>query len=190
MSYVIAAPEIMTATTADLETLGSTLSAAHEAAAPSTLAVIPAAADEVSAGIAHLFSKHAAEYQALAGQAAAFQHHFVHNLKASAAAYAGAEAANTALLRPLAATADSIGSAIGAFWDQLVNTVNAAVGQLADMWTGFLNELSPILGLALFFGLFVLPGLAGTLALIVLGIPFDLLYYIFALFGINLFTLI
>src|SRR5215469_11142023 len=101
MSFVIAAPEMMTAAAADLDTIGSTLSAAHEAAAPSTLAVIPAAADEVSVRIAHLFSQHARDYQALAGHAAASQNHFVHSLKASAASYASAEAANTALLQPL-----------------------------------------------------------------------------------------
>lgn len=77
-------------------------------AAPPTQAVIPAAADEESVRIAHLFSQHARDYQALAGKAAASQHHFVQNLKASAASYASAEAANTALLQPLTATADSI----------------------------------------------------------------------------------
>ena len=47
------------------------------AAAP-TVALIPAAADEVSASIAHLFSQHAQDYQALAGQAAVFHEQFVH----------------------------------------------------------------------------------------------------------------
>jgi PE family len=161
MSYVIAAPEIMTAAAADLETLGSTLSAAHQAAAPSTLAVIPAAADEVSASIAHLFSQHAADYQALAGQAAAFQHQFVHNLKASAASYASAEAANTALLQPLAATADSIGSALGAFWDQLVNMFNAAVGQLGNLWTTFWNQF-----------LTIVLGAISIAGILLIGLPF------------------
>src|SRR5262249_23005101 len=114
MSAVIAAPEMMTSAAADLETIGSDLSAAHAAAATPPTQVRPAAADEVSASIAHLFSGYGQEYQKLAGQAAAAQHQFAHNLKASAASYAHAEAANTALLRPLAATADSIGSAIGA----------------------------------------------------------------------------
>ena len=34
---------------------------------------------EVSASVARLFSQHAADYQALAGQAAAFQEQFVQN---------------------------------------------------------------------------------------------------------------
>jgi hypothetical protein len=56
MSYVIADPEIMTSAASDLARIGSDLSAAHAAAATRTLAVIPAAADEVSTGIAQLFS--------------------------------------------------------------------------------------------------------------------------------------
>jgi len=154
MSYVIAAPEIMTAAAADLETLGSTLSAAHQAAAPSTLAVIPAAADEVSASIAHLFSAHAHDYQALAGRAAVSYEQFVQHLTASARSFASAEAANVALLQPLAASATSIGSAIGAFWDQLVNLFNAAVAQLGNSLTSFLN--SPTTFLRNLLGNFVL----------------------------------
>ena len=67
MSYLIAAPEIMTSTATDLATIGSNLSAAHAVAAARTVAVPPAAADEVSASIAHLFSAHAQEYQARPG---------------------------------------------------------------------------------------------------------------------------
>jgi PE family protein len=55
MSSVIAAPELMAETATDLATIGSTLSAARMAAATPTVAVMSAAADEVSASIAHLF---------------------------------------------------------------------------------------------------------------------------------------
>src|SRR5262249_25428184 len=139
MSYVIAAPETMTSAATDLATIGSNLSAAHAAAAARAVVVIPPAAGEVAGLIGPLLSGHARDYQALTGKAAASHHHFVHNLKASAAAYASAEAANTSLLQPLDAIG-SIGSTISAFWDQLVNMVNAAVGQLGNMLTGFLNE--------------------------------------------------
>jgi len=67
MSAVIAAPEVMTSAATDLVTIGSTLSAAHLTAAPPTLSVLPAASDEVSTAVAHLFSEHAQDYQALAG---------------------------------------------------------------------------------------------------------------------------
>jgi hypothetical protein len=103
MSYVIAAPEIMTSAATDLATIGSNLCAAHMAAAP-TAAVIPAAADEVSAGIAHLFSQYGGGFQALAGKASVFHDQFVHTLKASAGAYTSAEVANAALLKPASNT--------------------------------------------------------------------------------------
>ena len=99
MSYVIAAPEMMASAATDLAGIGSTLSEVHMAAAASTVALVPAAADEVSAGVAHLFSQYAEDYHALAGQAAAFHEQFVHNLKASAGAYTSAEAANAAALK-------------------------------------------------------------------------------------------
>ena len=98
MSYVLAAPEMMTSAATDLATIGSDVNAAHTAAAAPTVALVPAAADEVSATIAHLFSQHAQGFQALAGQAAAFHEQFVGNLKASAGAYTSAEAAHAAAL--------------------------------------------------------------------------------------------
>jgi hypothetical protein len=97
MSYVIAAPEMMTSAATDLATIGSNVSAAHLAAAARTVAVLPAAADEVSASIAHLFSQHAASYQALAGQASAFQEQFVQHLTAGAVSYANTEAFNVTI---------------------------------------------------------------------------------------------
>jgi hypothetical protein len=130
MSYLVTAPELMTSAAADLATIGSNVSAAHMVAAAPTTSVIPAAADEVSTGIAQLFSQHAASYQAMAGQAAAFQEQFVQHLTASAGAFAHAEAANATLLQPLTAVADSIGSAIGAFWDRVVNLFDAVLNAI------------------------------------------------------------
>ncbi len=110
MSYVTAAPEMLAAA-ADLATIDSSLSAAHTAAAAPTFALVPAAADEVSASIAHLFSQHAEDYQALAGQAAAFHEQFIQHLNASARSYASTEAANTSSLRSLNASTGSHASA-------------------------------------------------------------------------------
>jgi hypothetical protein len=92
MSYVVAAPEMMTAAASDLATIGTNLHAAHAVAAARTLAVIPAAADEVSASIAGLFSQFAQDYQALAAEAAAFEQQFGHLLAVSAEKYADDEA--------------------------------------------------------------------------------------------------
>jgi PE family protein len=98
MSYVIAVPEMMTAAATDLAGIGSELSEAHLAAAPPTVALMPAAADEVSAGVAHLFSRYAEDFHGLAAQAAAFNDQFVQNLRADAFSYTDIEAALTALL--------------------------------------------------------------------------------------------
>jgi hypothetical protein len=150
MSYVIAAPEMMTSAAADLATIGSNVNAAHMVAAAPTVAVVPAAADEVSAGIADLFSQHAASYQALAAQAAAFNGQFVQHLSAGAFGYASSEAANAALLQPLTASANSF---VGGF-DVLVSVVAALPTLLASLppWQAlvFLLALPVSLPLLLF----------------------------------------
>ena len=85
---------------------------ARAAVAP-TVAVITAAADEVSAGIAHLFSQQAQDYRG-AGRAGGGVPRPVCRapLTASAGSYASSEAANAALLQPAAAIADSSASAV------------------------------------------------------------------------------
>jgi hypothetical protein len=91
MSFVIAAPELMTSAATDLSNLGSNLSAAHKVAAAPTVAVAPAAADEVSAGIARVFSQHAQDFQAAAAKAATFHEQFAQNLNAGAFSYTSIE---------------------------------------------------------------------------------------------------
>ena len=175
MSYVMAAPEMIAAAATDVAAVGSTLSAAHMAAVAPTVAVIPAAADEVSASIAHLFSAAAQDYQGLAGQAAAFHAQFVQHLTASAGSFASAEAANVSLLQPLTASAASIGSAISALPGQAIN-------MLTSLFTNLLNAVSAVVNAAL---------LAAYLALTVVGLSllFGLLLIEFALshlFGITI----
>ena len=114
MSYVMAAPDMMTSAATDLAAVGSTLSAAHLAAAAPTVAVTPAAADEVSASIAHLFSKFGHGYQTLAGQAAAFHEQFVQRLTAGTGSYAAAEGTNVASLQSFTASSGASANATAA----------------------------------------------------------------------------
>ena len=100
MSFVIALPDALETTATDLASIGSTLSAAHTAAAAPTTGLPAAAEDEVSAAIASVFSTHGQEFQAVGARAAAFQAQFERVLTASAASYAGAEAANAAAFPP------------------------------------------------------------------------------------------
>ncbi|WP_156766989.1 PE family protein, partial [Mycobacterium sp. E796] len=94
MSYVVAAPEMLAAASADLEGIRSALSAANAVAAAPTSGVVAAGADEVSVAIAALFSGHAELYQALSARAASFHQQFVRAMSAGGALYAEAEAAN------------------------------------------------------------------------------------------------
>ena len=172
MSLVIAAPELMANTAVDLANIGSTLDAAHMAAAIPTAAVVPAAADEVSVSIAHLFSLHAQDYQALAGQAAAFHEQFVQRLTSSAAAYANTEAANVTFLQLLTEGADAIGGAIVAFGNQSVSLFNAIWSQLPGLLATLVAAAPAVLALialslsgigilliVALFGVFLLAGL-------------------------------
>lgn len=90
--------------------------------------MIPAAADEVSTGIAQLFSRQAQGYQAMAGKAAAFQEQFVQRLTAGAASYADIEGAIAALLHDLNATVGSFTRGIAAIpvvLDGLIHVIEA-----------------------------------------------------------------
>ncbi|OBI86565.1 PE family protein [Mycobacterium asiaticum] len=131
MSSLFAAPELMAVAATDLAAIGSTLRAAHEAAA-APLAVPPAAADEVSAGIAQLFYEHAQEYQGLAGQVEAFHDRFVQQLSGSATAYASAEDANFAFLQPLEAFVTSVSRAVS-------GAIDAAINQFVDFGSYLLS---------------------------------------------------
>ena len=94
MSYLIAAPEFVSAAATDLANLGETISQANAAAASPTSSVLAAGADEVSAVISSLFGAHAQAYQALSCRAASFHQQFVSLLHGGAAQYASAEAKN------------------------------------------------------------------------------------------------
>jgi PE family len=104
MSFLVAAPEALVAAATDLANIGSGMSAANAAAVATTTGVLPAAADEVSAAIAAMFSGHGQAYQALSTQAASFHQRFVQSVQAGAGAYASAEAANASPLQTLSKT--------------------------------------------------------------------------------------
>lgn len=92
--FVTARPEELAATAGQLAGIGSVFTAANAAAVGPTTAMIPAAADPVSALSALQFSTHAQLYQAVAARAAAVHDLFVQTLGTSAGSYAATEAAN------------------------------------------------------------------------------------------------
>jgi hypothetical protein len=123
--------------------------------------VLPAAADEVSTGIAQLFSAHAANYHATAAQAAAFNDQFVQNLTAGAHSYASAEAVNVSFLLWLVQNAGFY-EAIQYLWGTL--SINYPFLQLLDYVLAPIQLALGVGLLLLFFAaIWVLPMLAGSL---------------------------
>jgi PE family len=96
MSFVTTQPELLMLAAADLEGIGSVMTAGNAAVAAPTIGVVPAAADEVSALTAAQFAAHAQMYQAVSAQAVAIHEMFVNTLGISAGSYAATEAANAA----------------------------------------------------------------------------------------------
>jgi len=94
MTFVTTEPEMLTSAADQLAGVGSELKAQNAAAALPTTAVVPAAADEVSALTATQFASHAGIYQAVSAHATAIHDLFVNVLGASAGSYATTEAAN------------------------------------------------------------------------------------------------
>jgi hypothetical protein len=140
----------MTAAAADLANVGSAISVAHTAAAAPTVAVIPAAADEVSSSIANLFSRYAQDYQALAGRAAALHEQFVQRLTSNAGTYANAEVANVASLRPLAAAAGAVAASGAPSLNSLQLAVVLALGlATVPFYALMLSPFLLVVGLAI-----------------------------------------
>jgi hypothetical protein len=101
MSYLIAAPDVLSAAASDLAGIGSSLESANAAAAARTTTLVAAAQDEISTAIAALFDTHGQAYQSISAEAAAFHSQFLRSLSAGAGTYALAEATNAAPLAGL-----------------------------------------------------------------------------------------
>jgi hypothetical protein len=94
MSFLGVTPDAVAEAAGHLGAIGSSLNAANAAAAGPTTGVAAMAADEVSAAVQSVFAEHAAGYQRLSAQVAAFHSQFVSSLKGGAGAYQSAETAN------------------------------------------------------------------------------------------------
>ncbi len=146
MPNVMAVPEMLAAAATDVSAIGSTINAAHLAAAAPTVVVIPAAADEVSASIAQLFSGVAQDFHALVGQAATFGQQFAQHLNVGAGSYAAAEAVNAASMVP---NVDSIASTISALPAQLLNMPAQLLNELTSFWSKVTSSLKLLVQAAL-----------------------------------------
>jgi len=96
MSFVTTQTGMMASAAGALQCIGDATAAGNMAAATPTTAVVPAAADEVSALTAAQFTAHAQMYQAIGAQAMAIHDQFVNALTTSACSYEATEACNAA----------------------------------------------------------------------------------------------
>ncbi len=133
MSFLHAAPEFVTEAASDLANIGSTLDAAHAAAAAPTTAVLAAGGDEVSEVIATMFAAHGQAYQALSAQATTFHQQFVQLLNAGAGSYASTEAANVSPLRNVEADISRDVSALRNRFDDAVAKLETASGAVTAL---------------------------------------------------------
>ena len=96
MSFVTTQPEALASAAAELDSIGAAMEAGDASVATPTTAIIPAAADQVSALTAAQFSAQGQLYQAVSAQALAVHEMFVTALATSATTYAATEVANAA----------------------------------------------------------------------------------------------
>ncbi|HTY30708.1 PPE family protein, SVP subgroup [Mycobacterium sp.] len=94
MSFLTTIPEELLAAAAQLEGIGTSLTAQNAGAAAPTTAIAPAAADPVSALQATIFGSYGTLYQQLAAEAQSMQQQFVQTLGLSSGTYTATEAAN------------------------------------------------------------------------------------------------
>jgi hypothetical protein len=96
MSFVTTAPAAISAAATQLEGMGTSFATESSAAASSTTAISPAAADEVSILQSGVFSTYGQLYQTVSAQAQAIHQQFVNTLQQSSGSYQQVEGANQA----------------------------------------------------------------------------------------------
>lgn len=138
MSFLQATPEALATAASNIAGIGTEINSANAAAALPTTKLVAAAADQVSAEVAALFSSHAQGYQQLSAQVAAFHDKFVQALGAGATSYAAAErgAAQTLANAVGAPTAQLLGQPL---ISESVGSVGAAAAKAAAQVQGALQ---------------------------------------------------
>ncbi len=131
MSFLTTIPEELLAAAAQLEGIGNSLTAQNAGAAAPTTAIAPAAADQVSALQAGIFSAYGAMYQQIAAEAQAIQQQFVSTLGLSSGTYAQTESANVAAATP-ADFINQLGTLLGGPSGSLLGQPSSLSGNLAN----------------------------------------------------------
>ena len=130
MSFVTTAPAALAAAAAQLEGVGTSFATESSAAAGSTTAIAPAAADEVSILQSGAFSTYGQLYQTVSAQAQAIHQQFVNLLQQSSGSYQETEGANQA-----SAAANSLSGASSAA-AQPAQPITDGITSLTSFLTG------------------------------------------------------
>ena len=130
MSFVTTAPAALAAAAAQLEGVGTSFATESSAAAGSTTAIAPAAADEVSILQSGAFSTYGQLYQTVSAQAQAIHQQFVNLLQQSSGSYQETEGANQA-----SAAANSLSGASSAA-AQPAQPITDGINSLTSFLTG------------------------------------------------------
>jgi PE family/PPE-SVP subfamily C-terminal region len=151
MSFVTTAPAALSAAATQLECVGTSFATESSAAAGSTTAVSPAAADEVSILQSGVFSTYGQLYQTVSAQAQAIHQQFVSLLQSSSGSYQETEGAN------------QVGAAASSLSNVSSSASSAAALPAQGGITGIINGLTS----------FLTTGPAGGLSSSLIQVPLD-----------------
>jgi PE family/PPE-SVP subfamily C-terminal region len=151
MSFVTTAPAALSAAATQLEGVGTSFATESSAAAGSTTAVSPAAADEVSIMQSGVFSTYGQLYQTVSAQAQAIHQQFVSLLQSSSGSYQETEGAN------------QVGAAASSLSNVSSSASSAAALPAQGGITGIINGLTS----------FLTTGPAGGLSSSLIQVPLD-----------------
>jgi PE-PPE domain/PE family len=147
MGQIVATPELLESTAANVERIRSEISAAHANAAGPTTGLLAAAEDEVSEAVANLFGDYGRQYQALLTRATEFHSQFSQALAGAGSAYSQAE---STALRTLGLSLPTLGGSTGGVATSFA--VTPLVGQQVALIMGGtfnpLPDLNYVLGVS------------------------------------------
>jgi hypothetical protein len=147
MAFVNATPAAIAAAATQLEGIGNSFTTESSAAAGSTTSIAPAAADEVSALQAGVYSTYGQLYQTVSAEATAIHQQFVTLLQSTSGTYQATESAN------------NIGAGANALSSAGSGAGSAAASPAASPIAGGISALATFLGGSTFLnsGLFGIP---------------------------------
>jgi hypothetical protein len=154
MSFLKTIPQELLSAAAQLEGIGTSLTAQNAGAAAPTTSIAPAASDPVSILQAGIFSSYGTLYQQLAAEAQAIQQQFTSTLGLSSGTYSATEASNatSAAAGPLSGIINEISKILGGPVTSVGGTPFSLSGNTANFFNfesgNWASAMSDVLGVA------------------------------------------